>query len=386
MYRSRLPRFDDVGTVIAGENEAPADPSQKYIDVYVPTENGQGMMQQQTNPNYDLQKYEPEAYNAYLKYAESQLGKRGGGLGSIISSSPLAKITDAISKPVGQAADYFRDKVAPLSPYLAAAAITGGTAAEFLPGLMAAEAGGAGTGSMIGSGGIGDFVGLTDLTMTPEQVAAANELATGAAGNGAAGALQTAAASSPATSVIAKLAASLGVNKAAEMLGMDPSTLVKLAGGVIAGGAAALANRGSGNSAPLARVGLQTPGDPNKLEYIGNNQYAVKPVIKAAAGGGIRGLGMRGMAPIQYKAGGKYLNGPGDGMSDNIKANIDGRQEARLADGEFVIPADVVSHIGNGSSNAGAKKLHAMMDRIRHARTGNPKQGKQIKAEKFLPA
>jgi hypothetical protein len=92
------------------------------------------------------------------------------------------------------------------------------------------------------------------------------------------------------------------------------------------------------------------------------------------------------MAPIEYKAGGKYLSGPGDGMSDNIKANIEGKQEARLADGEFVIPADVVSHIGNGSSNAGAKKLHAMMDRIREARTGNPKQGKQIKAEKFLPA
>jgi hypothetical protein len=100
-----------------------------------------------------------------------------------------------------------------------------------------------------------------------------------------------------------------------------------------------------------------------------------------AAGGGIAGLG-----PREYRAGGRYLSGPGDGMSDNIKANIDGMQEARLADGEFVIPADVVSHIGNGSSNAGAKKLHAMMDRIRKARTGNHKQGKQIKAEKFLPA
>jgi hypothetical protein len=99
------------------------------------------------------------------------------------------------------------------------------------------------------------------------------------------------------------------------------------------------------------------------------------------ARGGIAGLGGG-----EYRAGGRYLSGPGDGMSDNIKANIEGRQEARLADGEFVIPADVVSHIGNGSSNAGAKKLHAMMDRIRKARTGNPKQGKQIKAEKFLPA
>lgn len=96
--------------------------------------------------------------------------------------------------------------------------------------------------------------------------------------------------------------------------------------------------------------------------------------------------GIAGLAPHEYKAGGRYLSGPGDGMSDDIKANIDGQQEARLADGEFVIPADVVSHLGNGSSNAGAKKLHEMMARIRHARTGNPKQGKQVKPEKYLPA
>jgi hypothetical protein len=96
--------------------------------------------------------------------------------------------------------------------------------------------------------------------------------------------------------------------------------------------------------------------------------------------------GIAGLQQHEYKAGGQYLSGPGDGMSDNIMANIEGRQEARLADGEFVIPADVVSHIGNGSSNAGAKKLHAMMAQIRKARTGNPKQGKQIKPEKYLPA
>jgi hypothetical protein len=96
--------------------------------------------------------------------------------------------------------------------------------------------------------------------------------------------------------------------------------------------------------------------------------------------------GIAGLQQHEYAAGGRYLSGPGDGMSDNIRANIEGKQEARLADGEFVIPADVVSHIGNGSSNAGAKKLHAMMEQIRKARTGNPKQGKQIKPEKYLPA
>lgn len=82
----------------------------------------------------------------------------------------------------------------------------------------------------------------------------------------------------------------------------------------------------------------------------------------------------------------RYLKGGGDGMSDSIPANIDGKQEARLADGEFVIPADVVSHLGNGSSNAGAKRLHNMMDRIRQARTGKAKQAPEVKAERFMPA
>ena len=73
-------------------------------------------------------------------------------------------------------------------------------------------------------------------------------------------------------------------------------------------------------------------------------------------------------------------------MSDSIKARIGGLQEARLADGEFVIPADVVSHLGNGSSNAGAKKLHSMMDRIRKARTGKRRQAPEVKTERYMPA
>ena len=73
-------------------------------------------------------------------------------------------------------------------------------------------------------------------------------------------------------------------------------------------------------------------------------------------------------------------------MSDSIPARISGKQEARLADGEFVIPADVVSHLGNGSSNAGAKKLYAMMDRIRKARTGKTRQAPAVKTSRLLPA
>jgi hypothetical protein len=83
---------------------------------------------------------------------------------------------------------------------------------------------------------------------------------------------------------------------------------------------------------------------------------------------------------------GGYLDGAGDGMSDSIPATIEGKQPARLADGEFVVPADVVSHLGNGSSKAGSKRLYAMMQKVRKARTGNPKQGKQINPNKYLMA
>jgi hypothetical protein len=83
---------------------------------------------------------------------------------------------------------------------------------------------------------------------------------------------------------------------------------------------------------------------------------------------------------------GGYLDGQGDGMSDSIPATIEGKQPARLADGEFVVPADVVSHLGNGSSKAGSKRLYAMLDKVRRARTGNKKQGKQINPSKYMPA
>jgi len=82
----------------------------------------------------------------------------------------------------------------------------------------------------------------------------------------------------------------------------------------------------------------------------------------------------------------RFLSGGGDGMSDSIPAVIANKQPARLADGEFVIPADVVSHLGNGSSKAGAKQLYAMMDRIRKARTGTTKQGREVKPRRYMPA
>jgi hypothetical protein len=96
------------------------------------------------------------------------------------------------------------------------------------------------------------------------------------------------------------------------------------------------------------------------------------------ASGGIAGLG-------GYSDGGRMLKGPGDGMSDSIPGVIGGKQPARLADGEFVVPADVVSHLGNGSTDAGAKKLYSMMDKVRQARTGKKKQAPQVDMAKYMP-
>jgi hypothetical protein len=116
---------------------------------------------------------------------------------------------------------------------------------------------------------------------------------------------------------------------------------------------------------------------PDYIESMGYSGGMPSPSLSAGFGG----LRKR----IDYAKGG-YLDGAGDGMSDSIPATIEGKQPARLADGEFVVPADVVSHLGNGSSKAGSKRLYAMLDKVRHARTGNKKQGKEINPAKYMPA
>ena len=107
------------------------------------------------------------------------------------------------------------------------------------------------------------------------------------------------------------------------------------------------------------------------------------PTVTAAAGGMMSG----GVSTLGgYSDGGRLLRGPGDGVSDSIPATIGGKQPARLADGEFVIPARIVSEIGNGSTEAGAKKLYAMMDRIQGARKKSIKNvAANTKADKYLP-
>lgn len=109
-----------------------------------------------------------------------------------------------------------------------------------------------------------------------------------------------------------------------------------------------------------------------------------------AYGGGITALAEGGMYNLgSYSDGGRLLKGPGDGVSDDIPATIGQNQPARLADGEFVVPARIVSELGNGSTEAGARKLYAMMDRVQKARSktvGKNKVAANSRADKYLPA
>ena len=124
---------------------------------------------------------------------------------------------------------------------------------------------------------------------------------------------------------------------------------------------------------PTSAEGLAALNAANPAQQV-RKPNPVQPIQTLAAGG---------IAQLKQ---GKYLDGATGGMADKVPASIEGVQEARLSDGEFVIPADVVSHLGNGNSDAGAKVLEGMMSRVRKERTGNSKQGKQINPKKFLPA
>jgi hypothetical protein len=122
---------------------------------------------------------------------------------------------------------------------------------------------------------------------------------------------------------------------------------------------------------------IQNMSDQNRMETMMANGGQM-----FTAGGGVSHLG-------DYSDGGRLLKGPGDGVSDSIPATIADKRPARLADGEFVVPARIVSELGNGSTDAGARKLYAMMDRIQKARgktTGKDRVAVNSRAEKLLPA
>lgn len=123
----------------------------------------------------------------------------------------------------------------------------------------------------------------------------------------------------------------------------------------------------SGTGKQLVQTGAKGTGGKGGVRYF----------EKKAGGGAIDGYA---------KGGGLgYLKSAHDGMADQIDATIDNKRPAKLSGGEFVIPADVVSHLGNGNSEAGAKQLYELMARIRKERTGTPKQAKQVNPKKYLP-
>jgi len=270
---------------------------------------------------------------------------------------------------------------------------------------IASSLAGAGAAGAAGSGGFG---------IAPEAISSlfgAGELGAGISALPAAGTAGAAGAgSSLASSLGSKVAQTLGGRLASSLLGGSGKGSSSGASGGSSSGAGstqpiqfsevknsvyrptsnlASANLYGAGSTPTTRSvssgvdGLPSARAAQPFEMFGpgpDEEYAYGGPVYLARGG------IAGLQQHEYAAGGRFLNGPGDGTSDSIRANIEGQQEARLADGEFVIPADVVSHIGNGSSKAGAKKLYAMMDKIRRARTGTTKMGKTIKAEKYLPA
>jgi len=185
---------------------------------------------------------------------------------------------------------------------------------------------------------------------------------------------------------------------AMQMAGYQPSNMPlqgalqqNMASGGSTSGSAGITAAGESTGNGLNIYTPQTSNNTSAQLAALASQYGVSLPTTMAAEGGIMALSSGGHTDGTYNLGGysdggRLLKGPGDGMSDHIPASIADKQPARLADGEFVVPADVVSHLGNGSTDAGARHLYSMMDKVRKARTGNTKQGKQIQPEKYLPA
>jgi hypothetical protein len=160
----------------------------------------------------------------------------------------------------------------------------------------------------------------------------------------------------------------------------------------------AMMNKGGGGKSGPSAVIPSLTADRRQLPYGpaagskarpgagGTTYFSPTTYTPKAAGGGMM-YGGGGISDLGgYSDGGRLLRGPGDGVSDSIPATIGGKQPARLAEGEFVVPARVVSELGNGSTNAGAQKLYDMMDRVQGARRKTKNVAADTKAHKYLPA
>jgi hypothetical protein len=151
-----------------------------------------------------------------------------------------------------------------------------------------------------------------------------------------------------------------------------PMDFIKSMGGgdALKGGIKTTAALAPGVAGAMVPDMPRTTGEMNQMKYDPNRRLNLN-----------RPTGLR-----LLQEGGYLETGMGDGVSDEIPASLDGQQDILLSENEFVIPADVVSGLGNGSSDAGAEKLYDMMDRVRKARTGTEKMGREITAERLMPA
>jgi hypothetical protein len=299
------------------------------------------------------------------------MGALGGGLGGLGAGAAGVGGSAATAAPstlAASTAPTVAGTGATLAPSVVPGAIGNTAAASGFAG--AGTLGGAGAGTGAGSA-FGSLAAPSSFGVTP--VAASNAGFLGASGAGGA-------------------AGSGGILGS---MGITP----KMAGyGAGALGVASLMNKEKKQFGQPSTDEITYKGGPlSKFTYDPNTYKAdeVRPPLPTyqatyAAGGGLMGLrsfAKGGSGHLGgYSDGARVLKGPGDGMSDSIPATIEGKQPARLADSEFVVPADVVSHLGNGSSDAGAKKLYTMMDRVRKARTGKVKQARRINPNKYLPA
>lgn len=177
-------------------------------------------------------------------------------------------------------------------------------------------------------------------------------------------------------------AAKPNVSKFQQVTGIDPT--LALIGGNMAFGAYQAGKEMDLAKQQLAAVQAEEERKKREGRLAFENSLARIDQPVYAAGGGLMALGRGGTTGPTNEP--RMVKGAGDGMSDDVPATIEGVQEARLANDEFVVPADVVADIGNGSSSAGANKLYMMMDRVRKARHGTTDQPPEINARKYMPA
>jgi hypothetical protein len=363
---------------------------------------------------------DPSAAKFYAENAKPQVDEEGNAIDApVYDPNQIAtKLKGAYGKytpkPEVGGIQGFANKIGPYAPFLmAAAAIAGPAIAAELAGEAALSSAavplseitgstfaapafalpGAATAATVGAPILDPSLGITSIA--PEVASSgfpgmSAELAAELGLGSSSGAFP---ASSSFPGVSPELAAELGLKGAG---GMTTKQLMAANMGLktLAGALGNASGQDGGGTRSPSVPAVQMPNQPTiqptmlaqpnygKLYdaqiYNYNPRRAAQGGMMYGNGGGISTLG-------SYSDGGRLLKGPGDGMSDNIPAQIGDNQPAALADGEFVVPADVVSHLGNGSTDAGAKQLYKMMDKIRQARTGNSKQGKQINPNKFLP-